>query len=191
MGYAAAKSHWNLLALSLEHILLIQTASAWAPELWSKKSLLWPEQTPLLCPGSPQSAAVLVAAIATWMDTNEAKVEISHLLVTIWFQKGSYPLTCFDKERGGGKHLSPEVKLVTVWPKWTESQQARLIKLIFTLFDNVPDSRLSCVHSTKLLYFIDCYHMSSLFPKCTRTQCHKILLYYLCYISSTRTQHLY
>lgn len=132
MAYTVAKPHWNLLFLSLEHILLTQTASVWPPTLWSKKSLLWPEQTPLLCLGSLQSAVVLVPAIATWKDTNEAKVEISHILMTIWFQKGSYPLICFDKEWGGGKHLSLEVKLVTVWPKWTESQQARVIKLIFT-----------------------------------------------------------
>lgn len=110
------------------------------------------EPIPWLCPGSPQSAAVLVAAIATWMHTNEAKAflwqkqETSHLSVTIWFQKGSYSLTCFDKESGEDKHVSLEVKVVTMWPKWTESQLARLIKLMFTLIDNVPDSRFSCVH---------------------------------------------
>lgn len=105
-----------------------------------------------------------------------AKAEISHLSVTTWFQKGSYPLTCFDKESDEGKHVSLELKVVTVWPKWTESQVARLIRLIFTLFDNAPDSRLSCVHSTEVIFYRLCYHTSSLFTKCTPTQHHKVLL---------------
>lgn len=53
-----------------------------------------------------------------------------------------------------GKHLSVEVKLVTVSER-TKHQQAMLIELIFTLFGNVLDSRISYVCSTKLLYFMD------------------------------------
>lgn len=73
LAYPTPKSHYQLLALFLDHVLQTPTVSALALVAVEKTTPCMTKQTPWVHQGRLWSAVDLVAGIATRTDTNEAK----------------------------------------------------------------------------------------------------------------------